>query len=114
MGRARVTVTINGKEYVAIPRADYLRMVGGKDLEGAVDAVEYGRKSLGRSLRAARETAGLTQGELAAKLGKTQPMVSGAESGAVRVGEKYVASVLEACGLPKDWKAPRRAKKSER
>jgi hypothetical protein len=40
-------------------------------------------------------------------------MVSGAESGAVHVGEKYVAAVLEACGLPKDWKAPKRAKKSD-
>jgi ribosome-binding protein aMBF1 (putative translation factor) len=104
MGHAKVTVTINGKEYVAIPRADYLRMVGGKDLEGAVDAVEYTRRSLGRSLHAARERAGLTQDELALKLGKTQPMVSGAESGAVRIGARYVAAVLKACGLPKDWK----------
>jgi ribosome-binding protein aMBF1 (putative translation factor) len=109
MRHAKVTVTINGKEYVAIPRADYLRMVGGKDLQGAVDAVEYTRRSLGKTLRNARETAGLTQDELAQKLGKTQPMVSGAESGAVRVGSRYVAAVLEACGLPKDWK-PRRAR----
>jgi ribosome-binding protein aMBF1 (putative translation factor) len=104
MGHARVTVTINGKEYVAIPRAEYLRMMGGKDLEGAVDAVEYTRHSLGESLRAAREAAGLTQVELAKKLRKTQPMVSGAEGGAVRVGARYVAAVLKACGLPKDWK----------
>jgi hypothetical protein len=31
-------------------------------------------------------------------------MVSGAESGAVRIGARYVAAVLKACGLPKDWK----------
>lgn len=102
MGHVKVTVTINGKEYVAIPRADYLRMVGGKDLHGAVDAVEYTRQSLGKTLRSARETAGLTQDELAQKLGKTQPMVSGAESGSVRVGSRYVAAVLKACRLPKN------------
>jgi ribosome-binding protein aMBF1 (putative translation factor) len=103
-----VTVTIDGKEYVAVPRADYLRMTGGKDLEGAVDAVEYTRRSLGKSLRAAREAAGLSQAELAAKLGKAQPMISGAESGTVRVGERHVSAVLKACGLPKDWKASKR------
>jgi ribosome-binding protein aMBF1 (putative translation factor) len=115
MGHTKVTVTIDGKEYVALPRADYLRLVGakdgGKDLEGAVDAVDYGRRSLGRTLRAAREAAGLTQAELAQKLGKAQPMVSGAETGAVRVGERYVAAVLKACGLASDWRAPRTKKK---
>jgi ribosome-binding protein aMBF1 (putative translation factor) len=103
-----VTVTIDGMEYVAIPRADYQNMSGDKDLVGAVDATEYARRSLGESLRAAREHAGLTQAELAKKLGKTQPMVSGAENGAVHVGERYVAAVLKACRLPKDWKAPRK------
>lgn len=101
-------MTIDGKEYVAIPRADYLRMTGGKDLEGAVDAVEYTRRSLGKTLRAAREAAGLTQAGLAEKLGKAQPMVSGAETGTVRVGERYVAAVLKACGLPPGWKASKR------
>jgi transcriptional regulator with XRE-family HTH domain len=106
MGRVKV-VKINGREYVALPIAEYRRMVGVGDLKGAVDAVEYGRRSLGRSLRAAREAAGLTQAALANKLGKAQPMVSGAETGAVRVGERYVADVLKACGLPRDWKAPK-------
>jgi transcriptional regulator with XRE-family HTH domain len=83
-------------------------MTGCKDLEGAVDAVEYTRRSLGNTLRAAREAAGLTQAELAEKLGKAQPNVSGAEAGRVRVGEKYVSAVLKACGLPPDWRAPRK------
>jgi ribosome-binding protein aMBF1 (putative translation factor) len=108
VGHAKVTLTIDGKEYVAIPRAEYLRIVGGKDLEGAVDAGEYTRRRLGETLRAARDVAGLTQEELAKKLGKKQPMVSGAESGSVRVGERYVAAVLKACGLPKNWKAPKK------
>ena len=77
----------------------------------AVDALEYGQRSLCRTLRAAREAAGLTQAELAHKLGKAQPMVTGAETGAARVGERYVAAVLKACGLPPDWKAPRTRKR---
>jgi ribosome-binding protein aMBF1 (putative translation factor) len=112
MGQQTVTVTIDGNEYVAIPRAEYLRMAGGKDLDGAVDAMEYTRKRLGESLRAARETAGLTQEQLAKKLGRKQPMVSGAESGGVRVGARYVAAVLKACGLPKDWKPKTGARKA--
>jgi ribosome-binding protein aMBF1 (putative translation factor) len=109
-----IEMMIDGKPYVAMPRADYLRMTGGKDLEGAVDAAEYARTSLGRSLRAARETAGLTQAELAKKLGKAQPMVSGAETGAVHVGERYAAAVLAACRLPADWKAPKAPKAKAR
>lgn len=102
-----IRITIDGKDYVAVPRAEYLRLVGAPELEGAVDAVEFGRRSLGESLRAAREHAGLTQTALAEKLGKGQSIVSGAESGRVHVGERYVAAVLQACGLPKDWTAPR-------
>ncbi len=109
-----VTVTIDGQEYVALPRADYLRLAGDRDARGAVDAVSYARRSLGRTLRAAREAAGLTQAELAEKLDKVQPMVSGAEKGSVRVGERYVAAVLKACGLPADWKAKGSARRTKR
>jgi ribosome-binding protein aMBF1 (putative translation factor) len=105
-------IKLDGREYVILPKADYLKLAG-KDLEGAVDAVEYARKAIGEDLRSAREHAGLSQAELAEKLGKTQPMVSGAESGSIRVGERYVATVLKACGLPKSWKA-RRAKRGSR
>ena len=45
----------------------------------------------------------LTQAELAKKLGVKQPIVSKAECGTGRVGERYIARVLKACGLPKDW-----------
>ena len=57
--------------------------------EGSVDAVEYGRSSLGRTLLAARKAAGLTQAALAARMGKSQPMISGAEKGTVSVSERY-------------------------
>ena len=112
MGHKKVTVTIDGEKYVAIPRADYLRLTSGKnkDLTGAVDATEYTRRSLGASLRAARDAAGLTQEALAKRLGKPQSMVSAAESGTIHVGERYTVAVLKACGLPRDWRAGKRVK----
>ncbi len=98
-----VAITIEGDEYVAVPKADYLRLVGKK--ADTVDALEYVLGALGRNLKAAREHAGLTQAQLAKKLGKAQTTVSGSESGKIRVSEKYVAKLLKVCGLPADWKA---------
>lgn len=97
------TLTIRGTEYVVIPRAEYLKQVGMVP-PGSVEALPYVRASLAEGLRAAREAAKLTQGELATKLGKSQTLVSQAEGGRERVGARYVAAVLKACGLPKDWK----------
>ncbi len=99
-----VTLTIDGTEYVALPKADYLRLVGKAPTE-TVDALEFTLAALGRNLKAAREHADLTQGELAKKLGKAQSTVSQAEAGRIRVGEAYVRKVLKVCGLPADWKS---------
>ncbi len=130
MGRATSALkqlTLDGVDYIAVPKAEFERFARikkdakGFHLErgafvrkkdetttgGAVEAVPFMLKAIGEDLRAAREHAGLTQAQLAKKLGKTQPMVSGAETGSVRVGERYIAAVLKACGLPEDWKAPR-------
>jgi DNA-binding XRE family transcriptional regulator len=109
-------LTIKGERYIAIPEADYTRLTGGDEdeLAGSVEAGPFMANAIGDSLRAAREHAGLTQAELAKKLRKTQPMVSGAETGAVHVGERYVLAVLKACGLPADWKAPRARPQSAR
>jgi ribosome-binding protein aMBF1 (putative translation factor) len=101
-------VKLDGKTYVILPKAEYLRLRRGDTPAGTVDAVEYARKGVAADLRVAREEAGLTQAELAEKLGKSQTMVSQAESGNVSVGERYVASVLKACRLPKDWKPRKR------
>jgi len=99
------TLTIQGVEYVVIPKADYLRT---QDVPpGTVDAHTFVRQSIARDLRAAREHAGLTQAELADRMGKSQTMVSQAESGTARVSERYVKAVLEACGLPEDWAGPK-------
>lgn len=98
------TLTIGNTEYVVIPKAEYLRL---NDVPpGCVDAHSLTRQSIAEGVRQAREHAGLTQGELAAKMGKSQTMISQAESGNARVSERYVAAVLKACGLPKDWAGP--------
>jgi ribosome-binding protein aMBF1 (putative translation factor) len=106
------TIRIAGTEYVVVPKADYLRLqrVAGVP-PGSVDALEYADASIGRALRAARQTARLTQTELARRLGKSQPLIAGAESGRVQVSGRYVAAVLKACGLPKDWTPPKRRRR---
>ena len=99
------TLEIHGEEFVLLPRIEYDRLRG-VPADG-VDAVGFGMQSLGRSLRLAREEAGLTQAELAKKLRRSQSLVSSAETGTVRIGQRYVLSVLKACKLPEDWKAGR-------
>jgi ribosome-binding protein aMBF1 (putative translation factor) len=102
------TILLEGTEYVILPKAEYLRLRDRKETvpAGAVDAVAHADASLRANLRRAREAAGLTQEQLASLLGKSQAMVSGVENGRVRFSKRYVAAVLEACGLPEDWSAP--------
>ena len=106
MTRAQ-TIKLGMSEYVILPKGEYLRL---RDIAGApagsVDAIEYARASIGTTLRAAREHAGLTQAELAKALRKSQPMVSGAEGGSISVSARYVATVLKACHLPENWVGP--------
>ncbi len=99
------TFRIDDVEYVILPKTE-LDILRGVIPEGSVEAVPYAIKSIARALRVARQTPGLTQAQLAAKLHKSQAMVSAAENGRVRVGERYVKAVLRACGLPADWKPP--------
>lgn len=51
-----------------------------------------------RALRAARERAGLTQVELAARLGIGQPTVAEFENDKTNLTEATAARYLEACG----------------
>lgn len=98
------TIRLGDKEYVVVPKDEYLKLRQQAGVPaGSVDAHSYIRASLGGSLRKAREHANLTQAELAARMKVSQPMVSGAESGRVKVSERYVQNVLKACGLPADW-----------
>ena len=95
---------IHGEEFVLLPKREFEALLHHRD--GYVDALLFSRQAIAKDLRVARETAGLTQVELAKKLKRSQAFVSGAESGNSRVGARYVESVLKACGLPEDWKAP--------
>ena len=60
-------------------------------------------KALAPRLRAARRQAGLTQAQLAGRLGRSQALVSLAERGGLRTGIPYLHAVLDACGLSRDW-----------
>lgn len=103
------TIKIGKTEYVIVPKAEYRRLQGLAGVpKGSVDALGYARNSIGASLKAAREEAGLTQAELAHALKKSQPMISGAENGTISVSDRYVKSVLKACGLPEDWSGPQK------
>jgi hypothetical protein len=103
-------LTLGGETYVILPKAEYLRLRGGEVPSGTVDAIDYARASIAADLRAAREQGGFTQVDLAEKLGKSQTLVARAESGKVSIGARYIAAVLKACGLPKDWKPKRKAR----
>lgn len=104
MATKTATLSIDGKEYVVMPKAEYLRLTGADD--GLIDAKQFLRSAIGSDLRKAREHAGLSQSALAKKLGVTQPMVSATEAGRTQVSEKYVRRVLGACKLPADWAPP--------
>ena len=109
------TIKLGKTEYVILPKAEYLRLQTMAGIPArSVDAIEYARVSIGGTLKAAREHAGLTQAELAKALKKSQPMVSGAESGTISVSERYVRAVLKACGLPEDWKGPKPARRERK
>jgi transcriptional regulator with XRE-family HTH domain len=57
------------------------------------------RLNLAKRVREARLAARLTQAQLAKRLGKSQTVVSQAENGTSRIGDRYVRAVLVACGV---------------
>jgi transcriptional regulator with XRE-family HTH domain len=57
------------------------------------------RVTLGEAIRAARQAAGLTQVELAARLGVAQSRLSEWERGAVVPGTPHLVRLTEALGL---------------
>ena len=88
---------------MVLPKADYLRLVQTSPAAPLKDAREAVRAVLGARLREARRQAGLTQRELAERLGVSQPMVAAVERGRTRVGPSYTKRLLKACRLPADW-----------
>ncbi len=93
---------IDNREYVILPRREYEKLAGIP--AGTEDALAFSSAVLASDVKAARLAAGLSQAELAKKLKISQPMVARAEAGETRVGTRYMANVLKACGLPKTWK----------
>jgi len=101
------TIKLGKTEYVTLPKTDYLKLRDGAGIPaGSVDAIPYARASIGSTLKAAREDARLTQADLAKSIGKSQSLVSGAESGTISVSTRYASAVLKTCGLPQDWTGP--------
>jgi ribosome-binding protein aMBF1 (putative translation factor) len=101
------TIKLGKTEYVILSKIDYLKLRDSAGIPaGSVNAIPYARASIGSTLKAAREHARLTQADLAKSIGKSQSMVSGAESGAISVSTRYVSAVLKACGLAPDWTGP--------
>lgn len=90
-----ITMTIDGADYVVVPKAEYQALIGEPDADLATTAA---------TLRAARTHAGLTQADLADKLKVGQGHISNCEAGRERVGAKLVGRWLKACHLPADWK----------
>lgn len=112
--RTNPVIEIRGERFALIPEQEYLELLDHAapdasteadpfDLTDLVDADDFMGKSIGRTLKAARAAAGLTQAQLAKQLRKSQAMVGSAERGTIEVGVEYLRSVLEGCGLPMDW-----------
>lgn len=101
-------VRLGGAEYVIVPKKEFTSLEKRAGVvaprRGAVDAAAYAKASLAASVRRARESAGLSQADLAARLKVSQPMIARAEGGDARISERYVRRVLKACRLPADWK----------
>lgn len=98
-------VDLEGVEYVLIAKSDYVRWREAqvRDTgERGRGAPSRGLRAIARRLREARRAAALSQVDLAKRLGRSQAFVSQAESGKTRVGDCYLKSVLQACGLPDD------------
>lgn len=92
---AATPIEIKGEPFVLIPKAEYERLRG---LPAGYEPAEpFMQGVIAADLRAMREKAGLTQAQLARKLRRSQAMVSRAESGTLRVGERYVQAVARAC-----------------
>ncbi len=99
------TLILDGKEYVIVPMEEWNRRTKNAAVRHRTSARDAVRISIASDLKKARESAGLTQVQLARKLKKSQAMVSGAENGSIAVGWTYACAVLKACGLPETWTA---------
>lgn len=91
----RASLNLGGREYVVVPRAEYVRLQGlanlpaypRADRHGNVPAVEFARLSLARKILRGRIDAGLMQKDLAKRAGIRVETLCRIEAG------KHTASV---------------------
>jgi transcriptional regulator with XRE-family HTH domain len=109
---AQGVIRVGDVEFVLVSVEEYLRLGGDPSrLKRSAPPGTRERGQLAKRVSAARRHVGLTQAALAERLGKSQAVVSHAESGAARIGERYVQAVLTACALKPNWGSRRRSKK---
>jgi DNA-binding XRE family transcriptional regulator len=96
-------IRIDGEEFVLVAAEEFLRLGGDEERLTGVPRRAVGDTPVAKRLRGARQRAGLTQVELAERLGKSQTLVSQAETGSACVNHRYVTTVLKACGLRRNW-----------
>lgn len=108
------SLRLDGVQFVLVRREEYLRRFAGALIANDSGvALGDGRAGLAKRLLEARRRACLTQRALAKRLGRSQTLISLAERGLERVGERYLQTVLAACELPADYGAPPRPRTRE-
>ena len=94
---------IDGVDFVLVGADEFLRLGGDEGRLTGLPPRKARENAVATRVREARKHVGLTQAQLAMRLGKSQTFVSHAESGSARVNERYVGAVLKACGLRRTW-----------
>ncbi len=107
-----IPMTIAERPFVAVPVDVLLGLIKGVATRpsetlpaGSVEATTFAQARIASNLKASRLVAGLTQAEMAGRMGLSQTRISLAERGTVPVSTAFVKRWLSACGLPEDWKA---------
>lgn len=58
--KAIQTITLDSKEYVILPKEEYVKLSRGAVPLGSIDAITHANASIAANLKLARETSGLT------------------------------------------------------
>ena len=73
--------------------------------DGSCDAIAWSLAVIADGMRSAREAAGLTQEELAARLRRPLKKIVKTEAAEWEASVGHINQVLRVCGLPPSWKA---------
>lgn len=118
-GEAMQTVTLDGKQYVMLPREEYDRLsraarlpsLPEPDAKGNYPAVEYARVSLARKIIQRREALGLLQAELSRRAGVRVETLCRLETGKVTPALKTVDKLHQALSAAEPGPGARRGKR---